>query len=386
MPAKPVKAKEQYRLVLECRSSGLTDYQWCGEKGICPGTFYGWVRRLRQKGYENIPEPVHSQRRDGRQEVVRIGAQTSALPEAFHCPKPCGAHIRYGTVHRRLCAPCAERYRSGTAAAGSLSAEERDLLGDISAADEIYIVCGYTDMRRSIDGLCGIVQEKLHMDPRRGALYLFCGRRCDRIKALLWEGDGFLLLYKRMEAKGRFRWPRNSQEAKAISWQQFDWLMSGLEVEQPKAFRPPENTGSAPEPEAEETVVREHTRKAKSTHAERFKGVPVKEEVIPLSEGQKQCTDCGTQMEVIGRGGVSGRNSGSLLQRERSSTSTVGRQSIRCVRKPRLWKKWFPLSRPLCRKPGSPTAMPLHPPWHGQCTRSTLILCLCTDRSRTGSR
>ncbi len=51
MPAKPVKAKEQYRLVMECRSSGLTDHQWRREKGICPGTFYGWVRRLRQKGY-----------------------------------------------------------------------------------------------------------------------------------------------------------------------------------------------------------------------------------------------------------------------------------------------------------------------------------------------
>ena len=76
------------------------------------------------------------------------------------------------------------------------------MLGDISAADEIYIVCGYTDMRRSIDGLCGIVQEKLHMDPRRSALYLFCGKRCDRIKALLWEGDGFLLLYKRMRRRG----------------------------------------------------------------------------------------------------------------------------------------------------------------------------------------
>ena len=82
MPAKPIKAKEQYRLVLECRSSGLTDYQWCVEKGICPGTFYGWVRRLRQKGYENIPEPAHSQRGCGKQEVVRIGVQAPALPEA----------------------------------------------------------------------------------------------------------------------------------------------------------------------------------------------------------------------------------------------------------------------------------------------------------------
>ena len=39
------------------------------------------------------------------------------------------------------------------------------MLGDITAADEIYIVCGYTDMRRSIDGLCAIVQDRLRMDP-----------------------------------------------------------------------------------------------------------------------------------------------------------------------------------------------------------------------------
>ena len=62
-------------------------------------------------------------------------------------------------------------------------------------------------MRKSIDGLCAIVEDQLHMDPRRSALYLFCGKRCDRIKALLWESDGFVLLYKRMEVQGRFRWP-----------------------------------------------------------------------------------------------------------------------------------------------------------------------------------
>ena len=91
------------------------------------------------------------------------------------------------------------------------------------------------------DGLCAIVQDRLHMDPRQRALYLFCGKRCDRLKALLWEGDGFLLLYKRMEAQGRFRWPRNSEEVRSLTWQQFDWLMSGLEIEQPKAFKVPEN-------------------------------------------------------------------------------------------------------------------------------------------------
>ena len=40
-------------------------------------------------------------------------------------------------------------------------------------------------MRRAIDGLCAVIQDKLHMDPRRSALYLFCGKRCDRIKALV---------------------------------------------------------------------------------------------------------------------------------------------------------------------------------------------------------
>ncbi len=111
------------------------------------------------------------------------------------------------------------------------------MLGDITAADEIYIVCGYTDMRKSIDGLCGIIQDKLHMDPRRRALYLFCGRRNDRIKLLLWEPDGFVLLYKRLEAEGRYRWPRNKYEARNLTWREFDWLVSGLDIEQPRAIR-----------------------------------------------------------------------------------------------------------------------------------------------------
>ena len=105
------------------------------------------------------------------------------------------------------------------------------MLGDISRADEIYIICGYTDLRKSIDGLCSVVEELLHFSARRNALFLFCGRRCDRIKALLYEPDGFVLLYKRMELTGRYRWPRNKHEAQTLTWQQFDWLMTGLEIE-----------------------------------------------------------------------------------------------------------------------------------------------------------
>ena len=112
------------------------------------------------------------------------------------------------------------------------------MLGDITAADDIYLVCGYTDMRKQIDGLCAIVQDKLNMDPRRRALYMFCGRRCDRIKLLLWEETGFVLLYKRLDvSKGRFRWPRKKEEVRNLTWQEFDWLTSGLEIDQPNAIR-----------------------------------------------------------------------------------------------------------------------------------------------------
>ena len=82
------------------------------------------------------------------------------------------------------------------------------MLNDISSNQQVYLVTGYTDLRRSIDGLAMIIQGQLRLDPFSSALFLFCGRRRDRIKGLLWEGDGFLLLYKRLD-NGQFQWPRN---------------------------------------------------------------------------------------------------------------------------------------------------------------------------------
>lgn len=71
------------------------------------------------------------------------------------------------------------------------------MLGDISLATNIYIVTGYTDMRKSIDGLCAIVIDQLKEEPNGHSLYMFCGKRCDRIKVLLREPDGFVMLYKK---------------------------------------------------------------------------------------------------------------------------------------------------------------------------------------------
>ena len=110
------------------------------------------------------------------------------------------------------------------------------MLGDISKAEQIYIACGFTDMRKSIDGLAGIVQQNFKLNPFQNSLFLFCGRRKDRLKALYWERDGFVLLYKRLES-GSFQWPRDAEEVKLITSQEFRWLLEGLSINQPKAVK-----------------------------------------------------------------------------------------------------------------------------------------------------
>lgn len=81
-------------------------------------------------------------------------------------------------------------------------AEDKRMMDLHISADHVFIACGYTDMRKSIDGLSAIVTQQFHLNPFQPALFLFCGRRRDRFKALFWQGDGFLLLYKRIEKAG----------------------------------------------------------------------------------------------------------------------------------------------------------------------------------------
>lgn len=111
------------------------------------------------------------------------------------------------------------------------------MLNDFTGADHVYIAYGYTDLRKGIDGLSALVQKEFDLDPFTNTLFLFCGRRRDRIKGLYWEQDGFILLYKRLK-RGVYQWPRNEQEVREITPQQYRWLMEGLQVEQPKAHRP----------------------------------------------------------------------------------------------------------------------------------------------------
>ena len=68
------------------------------------------------------------------------------------------------------------------------------MLNNAKGFNRIYIATGFTDLRRGIEGLSGSIEKEFHLDPfDRNTLFLFCGKRNDRIKGLLWEGDGFLL-------------------------------------------------------------------------------------------------------------------------------------------------------------------------------------------------
>lgn len=105
------------------------------------------------------------------------------------------------------------------------------MLKETDCFQHIYIRTGYTDLRLGIDGLATVIREDLGRNPfEENTLYLFCGRRTDRIKGLVYEGDGFLLLYKRI-AIGHFQWPRHEEEARELSKETLSLLLEGFSVE-----------------------------------------------------------------------------------------------------------------------------------------------------------
>ena len=110
------------------------------------------------------------------------------------------------------------------------------MLNDASGFKRIYICISYTDLRKGIDGLAAMVNNSFVLNPTEpGSIFLFCGRRNDRMKALLYEGDGWVLCYKRFAA-GHLQWPRSGKEAKAITGQQYRWFMDGLAIKQKKTI------------------------------------------------------------------------------------------------------------------------------------------------------
>lgn len=92
----------------------------------------------------------------------------------------------------------------------------------------IWLVAGVTDMRRGFDGLSAQVQTTLTMDPFGGHLFVFRGRRGDRIKVLWWDGDGLCLYAKRLE-RGKFVWPRAENGKVYLTPAQLSMLLEGID-------------------------------------------------------------------------------------------------------------------------------------------------------------
>ena len=95
----------------------------------------------------------------------------------------------------------------------------------------IFVCTEPTDMRKSFDGLCGLVSDTLGQNPLSGALFLFCNRRRDRIKLLYWDGDGYALWYKRLES-GTFQLPSSQEGANQVVLSQAElaMLLDGIDL------------------------------------------------------------------------------------------------------------------------------------------------------------
>ena len=106
----------------------------------------------------------------------------------------------------------------------------------LESMKQLYVCCGYVDMRKGIEGLAAVVQIKYGKPIEEGSLFLFCGRKADRFKGLFWDSNGYVMLYKRL-SNGRLQWPRNKEELAQITPQQFRWLMEGLSIYPQKSIR-----------------------------------------------------------------------------------------------------------------------------------------------------
>ncbi len=90
-------------------------------------------------------------------------------------------------------------------------------------------------MRKGIDGLATLIQDTFELDPYSDAIFLFSGWSKDRYKCLYFDGDGFAMLYKRLD-QGKLQWPRNEKEVRKLTQQELRWLLEGLSIQQPKAI------------------------------------------------------------------------------------------------------------------------------------------------------
>ena len=103
----------------------------------------------------------------------------------------------------------------------------------LASGHRIWLVAGVTDMRKGFDGLATVVKTQIDADPLSGHLFVFRGRRGDRIKARWWDGDGLCLYAKRLE-RGRFIWPQVQDGKVHLTAAQLSMLLEGIDWRRPE--------------------------------------------------------------------------------------------------------------------------------------------------------
>lgn len=183
-------------IVEEFERSGLSHAAFCARERLNVGSFHGWLYRLRQ-GLE-------------RGKVAR--SATRLLPVRVSAPDTVGDE----EVVELSVAGVVVRVRS--------------------SVDPVYVaelVGRLRDLRRGHDGLFAIVRNQWRLDAFAGHLFVFVGRRGNRIKILFWDSGGFVIYYKRLE-HGRFRLPRLREGATSVTLDatQLGMLLDGIDVDQ----------------------------------------------------------------------------------------------------------------------------------------------------------
>lgn len=101
----------------------------------------------------------------------------------------------------------------------------------IDAETKIYLACGATDMRKSINGLCQIVESTFKLSPYENVCFVFCNKSRNQIKILVWEQNGFWILLKRLE-QGRFKWASAETDTLTLDLRELRLLIDAPGVEQ----------------------------------------------------------------------------------------------------------------------------------------------------------